>query len=324
MRPAHSLPILLMALLLPARSHAQGCSDAGVCTAGPIGEVGPILHDSLPASPVPRHFARMTASYGIGERRTSILQSIAEVGFRGDLFGVQFRVPYMAVWGDLGNNSGVGDPVVTLSVPFRLGVKNRFEAIAGAKFPANRANASVAGRPLPMPYQTSLGTTDLLAGIQFRRGRITAAVAYQHVARQLNRNEFTHGRWMDDMAAAGYFNSLGLERADDAVLRLQYAIPKGRVIFQPGLLAIHHMARDKRLDALPNGVPVNLPVTQLTEVPGSEGLTLNITLDARYRIDEAWSLDLSYGSPLIVREERPDGLTRFMVLNLALAYRFGR
>ncbi len=324
MRNTHALLIILMALLIPAGSHAQGCSDAGVCTAGPIGEMDPILHDSLPASPVLRHFARMTASYGIGERRTSVVQSIAEVGFRGDFFGVQIRVPYMAVWGDLGNNSGVGDPVVTLSFPFRLGEKNRFEAITGAKFPANRANASVDGRPLPMPYQTSLGTTDLLAGIQFRRGRITAAIAYQHVAQQLNANEFTPAMWMDNMDALGYFPSDGLVRADDAVIRLQYAIPRGRVIVQPGLLAIYHMAEDERIEARPNPVPSNLPIMQLATVPGSEGLTLNLTLDARYRIDDAWSLELSYGSPVIVREQRPDGLTRFMVMNLSVTHRFGR
>jgi hypothetical protein len=61
---------------------------------------------------------------------------------------------------------------------------------------------------------------------------------------------------------------------------------------------------------------------EVVEVDGSEGLTLNATVDARYRINERWAIELAYGSPLIVREERPDGLTRSMVLNVGLRYAF--
>lgn len=310
----------LSALIWSDPVHGQGCSDAGVCTAGPIGEVSPLLRDSLTAASDHPHYARLTGSYAIGERRTTIMQSIMEIGLKGELFGIQLRVPYISVWGDLGNNSGLGDPVVTMSYPFRLGEKNRLEAIAGAKFPANRADASVDNRPLPMPYQTSLGTTDLIAGIQFRRGRFTTALAYQYVMSHRNSNGFTPAAWMDDMAALGYFSSVLLERANDAVVRLQYAIPQGRLILQPGLLAIWHMAEDSRLDHMPS--LIGLTLTERQTVPGSDGLTLNVTLDARYRIDDRWGLDLIYGSPLIVREERPDGLTRSMVLNLGLRYAF--
>jgi hypothetical protein len=316
-----SLLLLLWIPLMPLIGTSQGCSDAGVCTAGPLGEIGHDVPDSLVTGSAGKHFVRLTASYGIGERRTSIVQSVAEVGFSGDLFGIQLRVPYMAVWGDLGSNSGVGDPVVTLSFPFRVGEKNRLELIGGAKFPANRANASVEGRSLPMPYQTSLGTTDLLGGIQYRRGRVSAAFAYQHVAQQFNENRFTHGHWLDDMAAVGYFPSDGLRRADDAVIRLQFATHRGRLSIQPGLLAIYHMAPDERLEALPDPAG-NLPVQQYVEVAGSEGLTLNMTVDGRYRLNDNWSLDLSYGAPLIVRDQRPDGLTRFMVTNLSITRRF--
>jgi hypothetical protein len=49
---------------------------------------------------------------------------------------------------------------------------------------------------------------------------------------------------------------------------------------------------------------------------------LNFTLDAGYRINDHWTVELVYGSPLIVREERPDGLTRSMVLNTGLRYAF--
>ncbi|HRH38205.1 MAG TPA: hypothetical protein PK760_07665, partial [Flavobacteriales bacterium] len=53
------------------RSHAQGCSDAGVCTAGPIGK---IANDST-VSVEARNYARLTFSYAIGERGTLITQA---------------------------------------------------------------------------------------------------------------------------------------------------------------------------------------------------------------------------------------------------------
>jgi hypothetical protein len=66
----------------------------------------------------------------------------------------------------------------------------------------------------------------------------------------------------------------------------------------------------------------NFPVAGMVQIPGSQGLTLNATMDVRYRIATNWHGELSYGSPLIVRKERPDGLTRFMVLNVGLRHAF--
>jgi hypothetical protein len=315
---ATRIALLLLSFLAPVFLRAQGCSDAGVCTAGPLGDVHFTTADSLRPSMPAKHFTRLTGSYAIGERGTTIVQSIAEVGLTGPLFGVQLRVPYMAAFGDLGSNSGVGDPVVTLNFPFAVGTRTRMEVFGGVKFAANRANASVDNKPLPMPYQTSLGTTDLLAGVQYRHGRITAALAYQYVWLDRNENIFHPDRWMGNMDASGYF--LPAARQDDAVARLHYAIPAGRFVVQPGLLAIYHMREDVRMTG-----SLIMPRMDFGPVPveGSAGLTLNLTADARYMINDRWSLDLSWGSPLIVRKERPDGLTRFFVLNAGLTHRFG-
>ncbi|MBK9515569.1 MAG: hypothetical protein IPO05_18625 [Flavobacteriales bacterium] len=91
-------------------------SDTGVYTAGPIVEIPP-------RSPIPPR-----RKYGIGtmhcmtfshrRRSTPILKS-CEIGFGiTDRWGVQLRVPYMTIEGDLGSNSGVGDPVLTSSYAF--------------------------------------------------------------------------------------------------------------------------------------------------------------------------------------------------------------
>ena len=308
-------PLLLLALvLLPAtKTFSQGCSDAGVCTAGPIGELE-LLGDSLHAMPEPRHMARLTFSYAVGERSTTITQGVLELGFGlTGRWGVQVKLPYQSASGDLGTNSGLGDPVITTSYDLMKRPGRRLTGLLGMKLPANDASAEADDLDLPMPYQTSLGTTDLLLGLNYRHQRWNAALAYQHVLSQGNSNKFTHALWMDDMDALGYFESWELERANDAVARIQYALPIGDLAIQPGLLAIYHLDQDTRLDSAGSRMSVE----------GSDGLTLNLTIDARYRLNDAWTLELAYGSPMVVRDERPDGLTRSLVLNLSLAYRFG-
>ena len=178
----------------------------------------------------------------------------------------------------------------------------------------NDANALEEGKPLPMPYQTSLGTTDLLLGLNYRKGRWSTALAYQHVLAQQNSNAFVHDVWMDDMRAVGYFESFHLQRAPDAVARLQYMVPIKRIEFKPGLLAIVHTGRDSR--AIPQ-------TNERISIDGSEGLTLNVTADAKFNLGPRSALLFGYASPVITREVRPDGLTRSMVMSFGLSIALG-
>ena len=51
---------------------------------------------------------------------------------------------------------------------------------------------------------------------------------------------------------------------------------------------------------------------------------IDLTVDARYSFNNNWSMELAHGSPLVTREVRPDGLTRSLVANIGVAYRFGK
>ena len=106
--------------------------------------------------------------------------------------------------------------------------------------------------------------------------------------------------------------------------RLQYAVPWKQFIVQPGLLAIYHTTEDTRLVQEPDFAGVVPATPERIIVSGSQGLTLNLTVDARYRMNAAWSIEASFGSPVVTRDVRPDGLTRSLVLNAGLAYRFGK
>lgn len=325
---AHLPKVLLVALSLAtcSRLSAQGCSDAGVCTAGPIGELR-MDSDTTALSDKTRHYVRLAYSYAVGEQRTTILMAAAELGFGiTERLSLSVRAPYQWADGDLGRNSGVGDPVITTSYAFIRKEGRRLDGMVGVKLNSGKADDVWEGistaqitRSLPMPYQTSLGTTDLLFGVNYRHKRWSGAMALQLPVHQANENAFTHAAWGQDPAVLGYFESAYLERAADAVARVQYRITWRRLAVQPGLLAIQHLGKDSRLD-LP-AEPIPWTPTRV-QVDGSQGLTLNFTLDAGYRINDRWTVELAYGSPLIVREERPDGLTRSMVLNTGLRYAF--
>ena len=101
-------------------------------------------------------------------------------------------------------------------------------------------------------------------------------------------------------------------------MRAQYAYGCGRLSLQPGLLAIYHVANDTRLNDAVRGPnePERITLT------GSQGLTLNVTMDLRFKLADRWALEASFGAPVIAREVRPDGLTRENVTSLGLHYRF--
>ena len=296
-------------------AHSQGCSDAGVCTAGPIGELH-LVHDSTVNEL--RHFARLTFSLAAGEQSTSIVQVVPEVSIGiTDRLSFQLKVSYISVSGNLGSTGGLGDPVITGSYAFIKKNRQRLDGLLGVKINSGNASTRSDGLPLPMPYQTSLGTTDLLLGLNYKWKRISAAIAYQHVLSQGNENAFLHSAWAssaDSTTASGYFESYQLERANDAVVRAQYAFPIGKLTLQPGLLGILHLAEDTR------STGGELP--QRITIDKSAGLTLNLSVDARYPLNDRWALEAAFGSPLVVREVRPDGLTRSMVLNVGVRFGF--
>lgn len=320
-------PLLSILLLVPS-AVGQGCSDAGVCTAGPMGQIAP--HGDSTTKEL-RHFARLMFSYAVGEQDVVIVQVQPELSFGiTERLSFQFKVPYIGARGNLGDNSGGGDLVSTLSYAFIKQSERNLTAIAGVRLPTGRfdppdfntATYGPTAHPLPMPYQVGLGTTDLLLGALYRHRRWTGTVAYQHVLKQDNQSTFLHRYWQDVPEAQGYFESFALERANDAVARIQYAIPIKRLTLQPGLLGIYHLGMDSRLSIAQPSVWSNDTTPFRLAIAGSEGLTLNITADARYDLSDAWALEVAFGSPVIVREARPDGLTRHWVLSVGARFAF--
>ncbi len=312
--------------------RAQGCSDAGVCTAGAIGQL-PLWQDSVADADAYRHSARVLYSYAVGEQGTSIMQVVPELNIGiGERCSLQAKLPYVMANGELGTNNGLGDAIITGSYTFISDGHRKLIGTTGLRLPTGTTNATTSPEKgsgnvtldapayaLPMPYQSGLGTLDLLFGLQYRTGGWIGALAYQHVLDQGNENMFSHAAWNNDPAVAGYFESDMLHRGNDLMARVQYTYGCGRLALQPGVLAIYRLQKDTRLIST---VPMSEMGTQRVNISGSQGLTLNVTADLRYKVAERWAVEASFGTPVITREVRPDGLTRSLVTGVALRYRF--
>jgi hypothetical protein len=77
-------------------------------------------------------------------------------------------------------------------------------------------------------------------------------------------------------------------------------------------LPIYHLSNDKYTN--------NLGIEN--EIKGSQGLTLNGNAYLDYEINNKNALQLNVGMPFVVRDARPDGLTRSFVVNLEYKVKF--
>jgi hypothetical protein len=82
----------------------------------------------------------------------------------------------------------------------------------------------------------------------------------------------------------------------------------------PSILPIYHLSNDKYSEFTGN-------TEVIREIEGSDGLTLNLNLQSKLKLDNSF-ITLNIGFPVLVRKVRPDGLTRALVLGLNYGYNF--
>lgn len=86
--------------------------------------------------------------------------------------------------------------------------------VVGLKVPFDEADIVKNGIHLPMPYQTSLGTTDLVLGFSYIRKSFGATLALQQPLKKMNGNRFLPVDYPAASLAAQYLRQMHLkERA---------------------------------------------------------------------------------------------------------------
>ena len=299
------LSFILIVSFITNKSIAQGCSDAGFCT------LHSIKNNTKTNEENKNNELAFGFNFGKGERSTSIYAW--EVEYTRNITGrtsVTGKLGYSAISGELANTHGLGDLFLSLNHSFDVKHKWQKSFVVGLKIPFDKADIVEDGIHLPMPYQTSLGTTDLVLGLNFMRNSFGATIAVQQPLKPINGNQFLPENYPTIPLANRYLPSYEFSRKGDVLLRFSYNFDLDkRFSIRPSLLSIYHEENDTYLQA--NKIR--------TEIPSSAGLTINGNVFADYKLKNGSSFELSLGTPFVIRTNRPDGLTRSFVV--AVEYR---
>lgn len=316
------LIVLIILIGYSFLGHSQGCSDAGFCTMGAM-KPGQGYNKKLKVK-----LRSIEVSYYRGESTLTPVIYVTNLDASlslSDNLGVQIKIPYQQVKGAFDNTSGLGD--ISLSVTQRLMSSEKFDVSAtiGGKIPSNKSDLKSSGvkRPLskglvlPMYYQTSLGSYDLVAGVSLINKKWLFATGIQ-TALTSNNNSFNRPQWLDPVYPSrdyiwSYDKANKLKRGTDVMIRIERNFRFSNYNFNIGILPIWRISKDQIED------PETLETIKMDD---TTGLAFTVLGGFSYSFNTKSSLKLSYGQKITDRKINPDGLTRHNVMIVAYLFRF--
>jgi hypothetical protein len=299
-------------IIVIAESLAQGCSDAGFCT------MGAMKPDQPFNKKVELKLRSMEISFYRGTTPLTpvIYVATADLNFSiNSRTSFQVKLPYQMASGQLANTSGLGD--ISLCVTRNIFTSEKFDVnlTIGGKIPTNQSDKDENGFPLPMYYQTSLGTYDFITGISLINRNWLFATGIQHPFNR-NENQFLWTAWEggpEDIAyIQKYANAKELKRGTDVMLRVERNFRFSRLNFTVGLLPIFRITGDKITDNTGERI----------QSEGTTGMALSGILTTGYSFNVRSGVKLLLGHKIKQRDVNPDGLTREFVSTLSYYYRF--
>ncbi len=291
--------ISLFTLLMYSFSFGQGCSDAGICSVGqPFQNEEKTLKNSI----------EFSAIYGTGDADVTYFSPYISYTRRiNERLALSSKVTFSSANGSFGTRATFGDAYLIGNYTFKEIKSKQWSALLGWKFPFTTSNLKINNFSLPLDYQASLGTFDFFLGtnLNFKKWDFNAAV--QIPVFNNNKNSY-----FSEYSASIDFPSTNLfERKSDALFRTTYTLKttNKKFTFKPNVLFIYHLGEDTYENIF----------GQRETIEGSDGLTINGNIITSYQLNKQSNLELSLASPFVVRDVRPDGLTRGFVA--AVSYR---
>jgi hypothetical protein len=285
---------------------SQGCSDAGFCT---LGNLNP-LHKKTSGS-------RLTVGFqnGLGDESVYVFTPSIKYDYSfNKSWQVQAKITANYANGNLGAVTGLGDIFLNTTYTFNSKSNWTSSVLLGTKIPLNSSNLKVNGKSLPMQYQSSLGTLDAILGYTITNNKWLFATALQQPLTGYNNNNFLP-IYFPGTVASKYPPTNDFNRKGDVLLRANYEVKHTKTNnYNLGVLAIYHLGNDTYIDGSISNNPI--------EIKGSDGLTLNLTASANIKVNKKISLGFLAGVPVVVRNLRPDGLTRSFSINTDLIFNF--
>jgi hypothetical protein len=298
---------------------SQGCSDAGFCTMGAMKPDQPFNRN------IPIKLRSMELSFYRGTTTLSPIVYAATLDMNFNIVDektfLQVKVPYQAVSGNFGKTSGLGDLSLCLTRQITRRGEFDFNLSVGTKIPSNDSDLKddVHDLPLPMYYQTSLGTYDFIAGLSMISRDWLFAAGIQHPFNR-NKNRFTWAPWIPvyqngegEDYVRSYDGAYELKRGTDVMIRVERNFRFSRINFSIGALPIYRVTKDE----------ITLAATgERVKPDGTTGLALSVIATAGYSFNVRTGVKFLYGRKIAQRDLNPDGLTRHDVMTASYYYRF--
>jgi hypothetical protein len=293
--------------------NAQGCSDAGFCTMGAM----------RPGQPYSKNInitlKSVELSQYLGVTRFGDKVYATTLDFNVGITGkdaVQFKLPYMAASGPLGQAKGIGDISISYTRTLIRTIKHQLNLTGGAKIPLGNSGKTFDGKPLPMYYQQNLGTYDLVIGLSYMTNKWLFATGIQYPL-TANKNQFFWKPWIAEGANPDmikqYPSSINLYRGKDVMFRAERSLRMSNWGVSLGLLGIYRLNKDIR---------TNPKTKEREKVEDSDGLALTALLGLKYSFNVNSGIKLIFGQRLVKRHFNPDGLSREQVIELGYVYKF--
>lgn len=276
--------------------NAQGCSDAGICSVGNT-------FDTKDKST--KNSLEIATVFAVGEADvTYISPFVAYTRKFSEKFSLTTRVTFSSANGSFGTRASFGDAFLIGNYAFKEKNQKQWSVLGGWKFPFTTSNLKINEYSLPLDYQASLGTFDLFLGTNFNYKKWDFNAVFQIPVFNNNKNSY-----FKEFSGTNDFPTTNLfKRKSDALIRATYTLKakNEKFVFKPNVLLIYHLVED----SFENQYSVR------ENIKGSDGLTINGNLISSYNFNKRNSIELSLAMPFVVREIRPDGLTRGFVAGL--------
>lgn len=202
------------------------------------------------------------------------------------------KVTFSSANGNFGTRASFGDAFLIGNYTLKTSDQKQWSAILGWKFPLTSSNKKINGNSLPLDYQASLGTFDLLLGTSLKYKKWDFNAAVQSPVFNSNKNSY-----IKEFSGTADFPSTNLfRRKSDALFRSTYSIntKMEKFTFKPNILFIYHLGEDS----------YQTTFGQRETIPGSKGLTINGNLISAYNINKKNSVELALATPFVVRAIR--------------------
>lgn len=290
-----------------ATVKAQGDSDPGLSNFGAL-RMGTSLAVSEEEYEYQKTHFSLSHSFSEGEQNVKIMSPALDIRVPLQEMGFfDIRLPYHVASGDLGNVWGVGDLTFGYThVLHEIESDWILQFSAAGMFGMGTSNDTKGGtRPLPMVYQSNLGSTDVIVGASMSwKQYLTVGLGYQQPVFRYNQNDYDRLGVTNDPVYSNstYQITRMLYRNGDLMLRVEGRYNGSRAGVSASPVALYHLDNDLYTDR--GGL--------LREIKGSRGFTLNLAANAFVRLGRyaSMKLDVSAGLPVITRDVVPDGLTR--------------